>query len=91
MPYAVDVVLSITEEPGVSLLIDELLIGRKSSDGKRVASLTLLRSFCSKTKADLKDHTPQLLIYSIEALADNNDTVCEWAWLTLEAIVTKVI
>ncbi|XP_019853006.1 PREDICTED: eIF-2-alpha kinase activator GCN1 isoform X2 [Amphimedon queenslandica] len=91
LPYAVDVVLSITEEPGVSLLIDELLIGRKSSHGKRVASLMLLRSFCSETKADLKDHTPQLLIYSIEALADNNDAVCEWAWLTLEAIVTKVI
>lgn len=83
--------MSVSGEPGLSILIEELCkAGRHTKDTKRIASLGLLEALCSRSTADLTDHSAQLLIFATESLTDTNDGVCEKAWLMLEAIVTKV-
>lgn len=75
----------------MSILIEELFkYGRDGKESKRGAAMTLIKSLCLETRADLSDHTHQLLIYAVESLPDSNEVVCERAWLTLEAIVSKV-
>jgi hypothetical protein len=89
---AVGVVLSVREEPGVGFLIEELFkAGRATKDSKRGVAMMLFEAFCSKTTIDLSEHVSQLLIFSLETFTDQNEIVCERAWLALEALVTKVI
>ena len=88
---AVGVVLSVSQEPGVAILIEELFkAGRSKKESIRAAAMMLFEAFCSKSTANLVDHTPQLLIFATESLTNPNESVCERAWLALEAIVTKV-
>ena len=88
---AVGVVLSVGDEPGVSILIEELFkCGRANSDNKRAAAMMLMEAFCSKSTADLSEHIPQLLVFAAESLTNHNQRACEKAWLALDALVTKV-
>ena len=88
---AVGVVLSVGQEPGVAILIEELFkAGRSKNESIRAAAMMLFEAFCSNSTANLVDHTPQLLIFATESLTNPNESVCERAWLALEAIVTKV-
>lgn len=85
---AEEVVLSVQKEPGPAFLIEELVkCCRDSRPGMRAAAMRLLHTLCRRSSADLTEHTPQLLIFTTEALNDPSDEVCEAAWMGLEAIV----
>ena len=85
------VVLSIQEEPGLSVLVEELFkVGRHTSDSRRHAALLLLEALCSRCHANLNEHVAQLIIFTTESLADKSQEVCESGWTALEALVTKV-
>ena len=85
------VVLSIQEEPGLSVLVEELFkVGRHTSDSRRHAALLLLEALCSRCRTNLNEHVAQLIIFTTESLADKSQEVCESGWTALEALVTKV-
>ena len=82
------VVLSVQGEPGASILIEQLC--KAAQDGgpdTRAAAMALLYALCSRSTASLTEHIPQLLIFTTESLNDPSETVCEKAWLALEAVV----
>ena len=82
------VVLSVQKEPGPAFLIEELVkCCRAPRPEERLASMRLLQVLCSKSAADLSEHTPFLMIFTTESLNDPSDDVCEEAWLGLEATV----
>lgn len=85
------VVLSVCEEPGLAILIEELFkMGRKEQPSLRVAALGLVRALCERSDAPLLDHTPQLIVYTTESLSDGEEEVCVRSWGALKALVTKV-
>lgn len=91
MAAAEGVVLSVHEEPGLAILIEELFkMGRKECASTRVAAVSLLEALCGRSEVPLLDHAPQLMVYATESLNDTEDKVCERAWGTLKALVTKV-
>ena len=82
------VVLSVKNEPGPAVLIEELVKSSQSlREEERTAAMTLVLALCSRSPADLTDHLPQMLIFTTEALNDPSERVCEKAWLALEATV----
>lgn len=83
--------LSVCEEPGLAILIEELFkMGRSDSSSLRVAAMGLLLALCDRSTAPLLDHAPQLIVYATESLSDEEDEVCVRAWGALKALVTKV-
>ena len=87
-PDTPGVVLSVHEEPGSSILIEELFkAARVMNSETRAASMGLLHALCDRSTADLTEHIPQLIIFTAEALNDPSDIVCERAWHALEATV----
>ena len=85
------VVLSVCEEPGLAILIEELFkMGRSYTSSLRVAAMGLLLALCDRSTAPLLDHAPQLIVYATESLSDEVDEVCVRAWGALKALVTKV-
>ena len=90
--HAEGVVLSVKNEPGPAVLIEELIKASQSlRKEERVAAMKLVLAFCSRSSADLTEHLPQLLIFTTEALNDPSEGVCENAWLALEATVKVVM
>ena len=86
------VILSVTTEPGPAMLIEELVKASRSfREGERAATMSLVLALCSKSSAELTEHLPQLLIFTAEALNDPSESVCERAWLALEATVKVVM
>ena len=80
--------MSVKTEPGPAFLIEELVKASQSQrQEERVAAMTLMMAFCSRSSAELTEHLPQLLIFTTEALNDPSESVCEKAWLALEATV----
>ena len=91
MLAAEGVVLSVCEEPGLAILIEELFkMGRSDRSSLRVAAIGLLLALCDRSTAPLLDHAPQLIVYATESLSDKEDEVCVRAWGALKALVTKV-
>lgn len=85
---AEEVVLSVQKEPGPAFLIEELVkCCRDPLPAIRSAAMQLLHVLCRRSTADLTEHTPHLIIFTTEALNDRSDTVCEAAWMGLEALV----
>ena len=77
---------------GPALLIEELVKASRSlRERERVAAMTLMLALCDRSTAELTEHFPQLLIFTTEALNDPSDSVCEKAWLALEATVKVVL
>ena len=88
---AVEVVSCVKEEPGVSILFEELFkIGRHDSYRKRETALMLIKALCDEASSNLTEHLPQLMIFVAEAMADDNEGVCLTACASLEALVSKV-
>ena len=75
-------------EPGPAILTEELVkAAKKESPQTRAAAMGLLQAMCSRSSVDLSEHVPQLIIFTTEAFNDPSDSVCERAWLCLEALV----
>ena len=60
---------------------------KKESPHTRAAAMGLLLAMCSKSAVDLNEHVPHLILFTTEAFNDPSDSVCERAWLSLEALV----
>jgi HEAT repeat protein len=85
------VVLSVQGEPGPAILTEELVkAAKKEGPQTRAAAMGLLQTMCSRSSVDLSEHVPQLIIFTTEAFNDPSDSVCERAWLCLEALVKRV-
>ena len=88
---AYSVVLCVQEEPGPSILLQELFqaaaSGQVDDGAARLTAMSFLLVMCEKSPANLTEHVPQLLAFTIRALNDPLDAVCEKAWLTLDAVV----
>ncbi|ELU10403.1 hypothetical protein CAPTEDRAFT_97964, partial [Capitella teleta] len=90
LAYCQSVVLSVTDDVGVRIVLDDLLAAGTGPDaGMRRASVTILKAFCDQTKVDLSDYVPQLLRGLIHLLTDSDPGVQLSAWECLSA-VTKV-
>ncbi|XP_067000438.2 stalled ribosome sensor GCN1-like [Anabrus simplex] len=85
------VVLSILDEAGVQALVDHLLeSSRRGCVGMRLASLTLLCTFCKFTRADYSQCVPRLFRGLIPLFTDSCPEVLLVTWECLSA-VTKTL
>ena len=88
---SIAVVSYVEDEPGVSILLEELFkLGRHDSYRKRHAAMLLVEALCRQGNANLTEHLPQLIIFAAEAMVDDNEEVCLSACASLEALVSKV-
>jgi len=91
LQYSQAVVLSVTDELGVSYIMDILLESCKSSEvTNRRGAVTLLHAFCDQTKTDLEEYVPQLIRSLILLFTDKDQEVLKEAWNALNA-VTKTL
>ena len=82
------VVLSVSEEPGLSGLIEELL--KEVQEGEqqsKVAAMRLLNALCARSTAELAEHIPRLISFCTLLLNDQTPELCEAGWGALDAIV----
>jgi hypothetical protein len=88
LDYCERMILTITEEQGVRLLIDELLGHTKTDkiDLKR-ASVKLLSIFCIHTKADIEPYIAQLIRGLIQLMTENDEAILLLAADGLSAVV----
>ncbi|TRY72261.1 hypothetical protein TCAL_11937 [Tigriopus californicus] len=89
--YAQIVILSISDEDsdlGVSIIMEELLGGCKSTDlSLKRSAATLMHAFCSETKVDYSQYVPQLIRALILLFTEDDSVVLNQAWLALSAVV----
>ena len=84
-------ILSVSDEPGISIMIEELYkVAKHPSESCRAGAMHLLERLCANGSVDLNDHVSQLLVFTLETFCDSSERVCQWAWSTLDALVTKV-
>ena len=82
------VVLSVSEEPGLTGLIEELLAEVQESELQtKVAALRLLNALCARSTAELAEHVPRLISFCTLLLNDQTPELCEAGWSALDAIV----
>lgn len=90
LEYCQAVVLSVSDEAGIRVIVDELLEASKSERPEsRRAAATLLCAFCTHTKADYSQHVAQLLRGLILNFTDSDQAVLQMSWEALSS-VTKV-
>lgn len=89
--YAQIVILSISDEDsdlGVSIIMEELLGGCKSTDlALKRSAATLMHAFCSETKVDYSQYVPQLIRALILLFTEDDSVILNQAWLALAAVV----
>ena len=91
LEYCQAVILSIIDEAGVRIVMDQLMDATKSEDvSKRRGAATLLCVFCKDTRADYSQYVPQLLRGLIHLFTDDDKDVLQMSWEALTA-VSKVI
>lgn len=84
------VILSVEDEAGQRIIIEDLLEATRSSElGMRQAAAVILNIYCSKTKADYAAHMRSLVSGLIQLLNDTNSVVLNESWDALNSI-TKV-
>lgn len=82
------VVLSVSEEPGLTGLIEELLAEVQEGElQSKVAALRLLNALCARSTAELAEHVPRLISFCTLLLNDQTPELCEAGWCALDAIV----
>ncbi|CAH1402466.1 unnamed protein product [Nezara viridula] len=91
LEYCQAVVLSVNDEAGIRVIVDELLDASKNDRPEnRRAAATLLCAFCTHTRADISQHVSQLLRGLILNFTDSDQTVLQMSWDALSA-VTKTL
>lgn len=84
------VILSVDDEVGQRIIIDDLLEATRNSDaGLRQAAVTMLNGYFARTRLDYSAHTRNLLSGLIHLLNDTNPEVLSQSWDTINSI-TKV-
>ncbi|KAF7989110.1 hypothetical protein HCN44_007420 [Aphidius gifuensis] len=91
LEYCQTVVLSVIDDVGVRIIMDQLMEATKSDDvTRRRGAATLLCSFCRDTRADYSQYVPQLLRGLIHLFTDDDKDVLQKSWDALSA-VTKTL
>lgn len=84
------VILSVEDEVGQRIIIDDLLEATRGADpGLRQAAVTILNAYFARTRLDYSAHTRNLLSGLIRLLNDTNPEVLSQSWDTINSI-TKV-
>ncbi|KAM4051160.1 stalled ribosome sensor GCN1 isoform 1-T1 [Anomaloglossus baeobatrachus] len=85
------VILSVEDDVGQRIVIDDLLEATRSSDvGMRQAAVIILHIYCAKTKADYSTHLRSLISGLIRLFNDTNSVVLNESWDALNAITKKL-
>nr|XP_055023389.1 eIF-2-alpha kinase activator GCN1 [Misgurnus anguillicaudatus] len=85
------VVLSVEDEVGQRIVIDDLLEATRGTDpGLRQASVTILNGHFSRTRLDYSAHTRTLLSGLMRLMNDTNTEVLIQSWDTINAITKKL-
>jgi len=92
LEYCQAVVLSVTDDIGVSYVMDILLESCRARDAAtRRGAVTLLHGFCAETRADFAEFVPQLMRALLLLFTDRDEpAVLTHAWNALNA-VTKTL
>uniref|UniRef100_A0A670ZWJ1 GCN1 activator of EIF2AK4 n=1 Tax=Pseudonaja textilis TaxID=8673 RepID=A0A670ZWJ1_PSETE len=81
------VILSVEDEAGQRIIIEDLLETTRSAEvGRRQAAAVILNIYCSKTKADYTAHLRNLVSGLIRLFNDTNAVVLNESWDALNAI-----
>lgn len=84
------VILSVEDEVGQRIIIEDLLEATRSADPSlRQAAVTILNAYFARTRLDYSVHTRSLLSGLIRLLNDSNAEVLSQSWDTISSI-TKV-
>lgn len=84
------VILSVEDDAGQRIVIEDLLEATRSSDvGMRQAAAIILNIYCAKTKADYSAHLRSLMSGLLRLFNDTNSLVLSESWDALNSI-TKV-
>uniref|UniRef100_A0A8C4T4N2 GCN1 activator of EIF2AK4 n=1 Tax=Erpetoichthys calabaricus TaxID=27687 RepID=A0A8C4T4N2_ERPCA len=85
------VILSVEDEVGQRIIIDDLLEASRSSDlGMRKAAITILNGYFSRTKADYSMHIKSLVSGFIHLFNDTDEMVLNESWDALNAVTKKL-
>ncbi|XP_026540403.1 eIF-2-alpha kinase activator GCN1 [Notechis scutatus] len=85
------VILSVEDEAGQRIIIEDLLDTTRSGEvGRRQAAAVILNIYCSKTKADYTAHLRNLVSGLIRLFNDTNAVVLNESWDALNAISKKL-
>lgn len=84
------VILSVEDETGHRIIIEDLLEATRSPEvGMRQAAAVILNIYCSRSKADYSSHLRSLVSGLMRLFNDTSPVVLEESWDALNAI-TKV-
>ncbi|XP_039627562.1 eIF-2-alpha kinase activator GCN1 isoform X1 [Polypterus senegalus] len=85
------VILSVEDEVGQRIIIDDLLEASRSPDlGMRKAAITILNGYFSRTKADYSMHIKSLVSGFIHLFNDTDEMVLNESWDALNAVTKKL-
>ncbi|XP_051757794.1 eIF-2-alpha kinase activator GCN1 [Ctenopharyngodon idella] len=85
------VILSVEDEVGQRIIIDDLLEATRGADaGLRQASVTILNGYFSRTRLDYSTHTRTLLSGLMRLMNDPNPEVLNQSWDTINSITKKL-
>uniref|UniRef100_A0A8D0DC90 GCN1 activator of EIF2AK4 n=1 Tax=Sander lucioperca TaxID=283035 RepID=A0A8D0DC90_SANLU len=85
------VILSVEDEVGQRIIIDDLLEATRGADaGVRQAAVTILNAYFARTRLDYSAHTRNLLSGLIRLLNDSNPEVLSQSWDTINSITKKL-
>ncbi|XP_016426339.1 eIF-2-alpha kinase activator GCN1-like [Sinocyclocheilus rhinocerous] len=85
------VVLSVEDEVGQRIIIEDLLEATRGADaGLRQASVTILNGYFSRTRLDYSAHTRRLLSGLMRLMNDPNPEVLNQSWDTINSITKGV-
>uniref|UniRef100_A0A671S5N2 EIF-2-alpha kinase activator GCN1-like n=1 Tax=Sinocyclocheilus anshuiensis TaxID=1608454 RepID=A0A671S5N2_9TELE len=85
------VVLSVEDEVGQRIIIEDLLEATRGADaGLRQASVTILHGYFSRTRLDYSAHTRRLLSGLMRLMNDPNPEVLNQSWDTINSITKKL-
>ena len=92
LQYSQSVVLSIVDDAGTKILMDELLMAMNSAENTSLhcAAVTILHTYCAHTKSDYSDYLPLLFRGILRLFTYTDEHVLSASWMCLNAI-TKVI
>jgi len=91
LQYSQAVILSVTDDVGVSYVMDILVDSCRAKDvASRRGAVTLLHAFCEQTKINIAEYVPQLIRVLMLVFTDKDEGVLKEAWAALNS-VTKTL
>ncbi|KAI0222671.1 eIF-2-alpha kinase activator GCN1 [Lamellibrachia satsuma] len=92
LQYSQSVVLSIADDAGTKILMDELLMAMNSTENTTLhcASVTIMHTYCAHTKSDYSDYMPLLFRGILRLFTYTDEHVLNASWMCLNAITKKL-